>query len=148
MKGFFWGIVICFIICMCTGCTTTRYINIPEYHEVIKLKTDTFETHDTLFELNQVFIREVDSAAIAEFGIRLLENEKAYMIEKSKLQKQIQNAREVKIDTFIKRDSIPVPYPVEKNLTFGQRFRMGLLNWILGILAAFLALYILITKKS
>lgn len=140
LKGLFWGIVACALISMCTGCTTTRYINIPEFHEVVKVKTDSVLIRDTLYELNQVFIHEADSQAIAEFGIRLRENEKAFLIEKSKLQKQIQSAREVKTDTFVRRDSIPYPV-VQEVVTTKTDYR----GWFVA-LALMVPLILLIRK--
>lgn len=87
---------------------------------VEKVRTETIEKHDTLelrdtihHETNTI-IREVDSAMMAQYGIKLDGLQKAWLIERDNLLKEISRGREVSIVRDTLRDSIPVPYPVEK----------------------------------
>lgn len=132
IKGFVWGIVICLLIWLCSGCTTTKYVSVPEYHEVIKYSTDTLHTRDSIHVRDSVYyIIKGDSVFVNKWQTKYIERLKYIS----------------KTDTICRTDSISVPVYVEKSLTWYQRFRMGLLNWLLAIIAAFLGLYALIMKK-
>ena len=87
-------------------------------------------------------IREVDSATMAQYGIRLAQAEKAWLVQSDKLYKEIERLRESKRDSVFIHDSIPVPYPVPEpypvpaELTAWQKFRMnlgGIAFWLLII---------------
>ncbi len=98
-------IVVLLAILIICACTTTKYVPV----EVIKTeyKTNTvrdsiyFEKHDSIY-----FEKLGDTVTIHEWHIRY----KDRYIEVT--------------DTFLKTDSIPVPYPVEKQLTRWQQIKL------------------------
>ena len=44
LMGFILGLIVCLLITMCSSCTTTKYITVPEYH------TDTLMINKTLHD--------------------------------------------------------------------------------------------------
>ena len=114
-------LVVFAVMAMCSSCTTTKYIPVPEYH------TDTLIV--TQHQRDSIYIN--DSTVITEKGDTVT-------IEKWHT-KYVQ--KEVHDTTYIsKRDTIPQPYPVteyvEKPLAWWQKTLMylgGLVIVIFGI---------------
>ena len=130
IVGFIIGLWALFLMTMCTGCTTTKYVTVPEYH------TDTLRLvkvqHDSLVLKDSVYIREKGDTVL---------------IERWHTQYKW---REMHDTTYVsKTDSVPVPVPVIQEvpaeLTWWQQTRLYLAN-ILLILAA-LAAVIYVGKR-
>lgn len=123
-------IVILSLCALLTGCTTTKYVTVPEVHERWHHSTDTIHETDSIIDRQTTIIRELDSAAMAKFGIRLQGLQRAWLVENSRLQRELSALRQTKTDTVIACDSVPVPYPVVKEvaarLSAWQKFRMHL----------------------
>ena len=109
MAGFVLGIIACLLMTMCSSCTTTKYVPLPEYH------TDTLRI--TKYERDSIYVH--DSTLIREKGDTV-------MIERwhTRWRDRWQH------DTIYqsKTDSIPYPVEVEKEvpaqLTWWQQARM------------------------
>lgn len=112
-KRCFWVAVVMIAtvaICyMLTGCTTTKYVPVVEHHTEYVTKTDTFIKRDSIYCQ--------DSTSIHDKGDTVL-------IEKWHTEYRDRWRETVHTDSFIKRDSIPVPYPVEKKLTKWQQTKL------------------------
>lgn len=98
------------ILGMLSSCKT-KYVTVPEWHEVIVNK------HDTLFHRDSIYMKD------------------SFYVEKSGDTVSIYKTRYIYIDKWrdkivyrdsIKVDSIRVPYPVERELTFWQKTWMNL----------------------
>jgi hypothetical protein len=79
---------------------------------------------------------------MAKYGIQLKNAERAWLVKSEEMERTIQEllSRSEHKDTV--RDSIPVPYPVEKQvpaeLTWWQQTKMhigGVVLWLIGIAA-------------
>lgn len=130
-KRCFWTaatmIVIMAICCMLAGCTTTKYVPVVEHHTEYITKTDTFIQKDSIFCHDSTYIHDKGDTV-------LIEKWHTKYIDKWH--------ETVRTDSFIKRDSIPVPYPVEKKLTKWQQTK---LDWGgEAIIAVSLLLFIII----
>lgn len=109
------------IVMMLTGCTTARYVTVPEYHT------------DTLIQIkllkDSIYLK--DSTHVSEKGDTMkIEHWHTKYVKK-----------EVHDTTYIsKTDTVPKPYPVEveveveKPLTWWQKFRLSMANVILWFL--------------
>jgi hypothetical protein len=122
------------------GCTTTKYVPVTEKRTEHHWHTDSVKERDSTHTERETVIRELDSAAMARYGIQMQANQRAWLV----LQREMENRlRELEYRSAHKdtvRDSIPVPYPVEKQvpaqLTWWQQTRLHLANillWIVGI---------------
>ena len=126
------------------SCTTTKYVTVPEVHEMWHHQTDTIHQTDSIIDRQTTVIREVDSAAMAEYGIQLKDMQRAWLVERNSLRSELKALRETKADTVVVHDSIPKPVPVEvevpAELTWWQQARLHLANvllWTLGVVALF-----------
>ena len=108
------------------GCRSARYVPVPEWHTLYKTRADTVWRRDSVRDVQWMTVKEVDSAQLAALGIQIKGLKNALLIERNKLLQKISNEKTHKVDTVMQRDSIPVPYPVEKPLTKWQRWKMDL----------------------
>ena len=117
------------IVCVVMASCKTKVVTVPEVHEHWHHTTDTIERTDSVIDHQTTIVREVDSATMARFGIELNGMQKAWLVETDRLQRELSALRETRTDTIIERDSIPVPYPVEKEvpaqLSKWQKVKMG-----------------------
>ena len=84
---------------------------------------------------------QLDSAAMAAYGIRLQKAERAWLIQTDRLQRELSELKESKSDTVIKRDSVPYPVEVIKEvpaeLSWWQTARIYLANILLYAILIF-----------
>ena len=131
----FWIFVILLAVGWLTSCTTTKVVTVPEVHEQHHWHTDSVIKRDSVIHDRQTTIRELDSAAMAQYGIQLKQNEKAWMVSVAELRREVERLESMTADRDTVRDSIPVPYPVEKivpaELSWWQQARIHLANILL-----------------
>ena len=118
------GILLC---AMFSGCTTTKYVTVPEYH------TDT---------LRQVTVRH-DSVMVHD-SIHVSEKGDTVLIEKW----HTQYRDRWRADTIYQSKTDSIPYPVEvvkevpAKLTWWQQTRLHLANIVLWLLALLAVIYV------
>ena len=93
-----------FLACL-TGCKT-KYVTVPEYHQVFVEKHDTLVHRDSIFEKDSVWVM-VNGDTITTYKYKIL--------YKDRWREKIVYRDSLRVD------SIRVPYPVEKKLTFWQK---------------------------
>ena len=121
-----------FVIMSLTGCKTVKFVPVPEYHTLYKTRVDTVQ------RLDSVYFR--DSVYMAAKGDTVY-------LTKTHWRERFRNVYHVKVDTVMQRDSIRVPYPVEKPLTKWQQWKMDLGGWAMGVAAVLVILVILKVTK-
>ena len=126
-----------------SGCTTTgKVVTVPEVHEHHHWHSDTIRQTDSVVNNQTTVIREVDSATMAQYGIRLDKAQRAWLIQNDRLQREIERLQSISNTSDTVRDSIPVPYPVEK-LVPRERSKVEWALIVVGILSlVILILYI------
>jgi hypothetical protein len=105
------------LVCACSP----EVLTVPEVHNFYHHDTDSVFINDSVIDRQTTIIREVDSATMAQFGIQMERQQKAWLVQNEKLMKEISMLKQSKNDTVHIRDSIPVPYPVEKKVTAKER---------------------------
>jgi len=121
-----------------TACTTTREVVVPEVHEVHHHDHDSVYMHDSTYHERETIVMQLDSEAMAQYGIQLQAAERAWLVRTRELERQVQRLMEMKASIDSVRDSIPVPYSVEvqvpAELTWWQMTRMHCGEVLLGLL--------------
>lgn len=107
VAGFGWGILVCLLLSLLTGCKTVKYIPVET------VRTDT--AYITKQQRDSVVIR--DSIYVHEY-------QRGDTIYHDRIQYRDRWRDRWRTDTIYRSrtDSIAVPYPVEKPLTRWQRF--------------------------
>ena len=127
-----------------TACKETEYITVPEYHEVHHHHTDSIKQTDSVTVEKETVIMQLDSAAMAQYGIQLKSAERAWLVKTAELERRLQQLIENHTDTVHERDSVPYPVEVikeveiekplhwwQKALMFlGGAFIVGVAIWI------------------
>lgn len=142
------GIIITLILSLLlSSCKSIQYVPIEKTKTEYITRTDTVNKIDTLISEKETIIREADSSLVAELGIQLKENERAILILKRELERKTSKEFEHTTDTFIKTDTIQVPYPVERKLTKWEQTKIDIGEVCIGMLilvAIILIVFILI----
>lgn len=107
------------LVTLClAGCKTVKFVPVPEYHTLYKTRVDTVQHRDSVYFRDSVFIAAKGDTVY---------------LTKTHWRERFKNVYHIKADTIMQRDSIPVPYPVEKPLTNWQRWKMDLGGWAMGV---------------
>ena len=106
-------------VLMLQGCRT-KYVSVPEYHNVYVNKHDTLTKHDSVYQ--------------KEFVDRYVKGDTVFLT-KTKVDYRYKNIYKTLYRDSIKTDSIRVPYPVEKKLSRWQGLKMEVGGWAIGVLS-------------
>ena len=104
---------------MLQGCRT-KYVSVPEYHNVYVTKHDTLTKHDSIYQ--------------KEFVNRYVKGDTVFLT-KTKVDYRYKNIYKTLYRDSIKTDSVRVPYPVEKKLSRWQGLKMEVGGWAIGVLS-------------
>lgn len=115
-----------------TGCKMVKFVPVPEYHTLYKTRVDTVQLLDSVYFRDSVFIAAKGDTVY---------------LTKTHWREWFRNIYHAKTDTVMQRDSIRVPYPVEKPLTKWERWKMDLGGWAMGVVAVLVILVILKVTK-
>jgi len=113
--------ILAVIIAVCCCSCKTKTVLVPEYHTDTTYITKT--EYDSVWKHDSIYLHEYTKGETL-----FVEKEKWHTLYKEK----------IITDTLYKSkvDSIPVPYPVEKKLTFRQRCAIKLFPWLLMLMMA------------
>ena len=113
------------------------YVPVETVHEYVHHHTDTVHRTDTVTNTKETIIREAseaDSALLAQYGIRLKDNERLLLFLQKELDKEKSKEVEHHTDTVIKVESIQVPYPVEKKLPFWEKAKLASIGFSASVI--------------
>ena len=116
------------------GVCKSRYVPVETVRTEYKSTTDTVVKIDSFKTEKTTVIREAnenDSIMLAQMGFKLRDNERLLIMMQNQFDEIKSSQKEVKNDTVIVGDTIRVPYPVEKQLTFFQRLAIDWFSYIL-----------------
>lgn len=112
-----------------SSCTTTQYVPVPEVHEIYHNHTDSIIKQDSVIHEKETTIMQLDSAAMAQYGIKLKAAERAWLVKTKELERQIERLMEMSATKDSVHDSIPVPYEVVKEVPR----KRDTVDWVLTI---------------
>lgn len=104
------------------GCKT-KYVSVPEVH------TEYITRVDTTVRKDSVYLK--DSVYVERKGDTLYVNKTLY-------RDRYHNIYKVKMDTVVKRDSVNVAYPVEKEMSRSERLFVAMGKFFVALVIALL----------
>ena len=117
------------------SCGTTKYIPVTSEHTEHHWHTDSVKERDSVHTENTTIIREVDSAAMAKYGIQMQNNQRAWLVLQREMEQRLRELEHMTATHDTIRDSIPYPVEVVKEvpaeLTWWQQTRLHLANILL-----------------
>lgn len=118
-----WSIAIMVFSGLVLGGCKTKYVSVPEIH------TEYITSVDTTVRKDSVYLR--DSVYVERKGDTLYVNKTLYM-------DRYHNIYKVKKDTVVKRDSVNVAYPVEKEMSRSERLFVAMGKFFAALVIALL----------
>ena len=118
-----WSIAIMVFPGLVLGGCKTKYVSVPEIH------TEYITSVDTTVRKDSVYLR--DSVYVERKGDTLYVNKTLY-------RDRYHNIYKVKKDTVVKRDSVNVAYPVEKEMSRSERLFVAMGKFFAALVIALL----------
>lgn len=145
------AVIVALIVCAMLGsCTTTKYVPVTETRTEHHWHTDSVRERDSTHTERETIIREVDSAAMARYGIQMESNQRAWLVLQREMENRLRELEHMTAQRDTVHDSIPVPYPVEKQvptpLSWWQLARIYLGDAVLVAVVLLLA-YAIVGRK-
>lgn len=126
------GLALCALL---GSCATTKYVPVQQQRTEHHWHTDSVKERDSVHTENTTIIREVDSAAMAKYGIQMQNNQRAWLILQREIEQQLRELEHMTATRDTIHDSIPYPVDVVKEvpaeLTWWQQTRLHLANILL-----------------
>lgn len=116
-------IIILLILAICFVSCRTQYIPVESVRT--EYKTRDSIRFDSIYQRDSVYM--------------LVKDDTIYQYRYKYLYRYLTTNR---TDTILKHDSIPIPYPVEKQLSRWQTIKMVLGGWAFGLVIAFILMVI------
>ena len=139
-------IITCVLMAILSSCTTTKYVPVTETRTEHHWHTDTVRQRDSTHTERKTIIREVDSAAMAKYGIQMERNQRAWLVLQREMENRLRELEHMAAKRDTVRDSIPYPVEVIKEvpakLTWWQQTRLHLANIVLWLLALLAVIYV------
>jgi len=147
MKRFY--LIFVLFSLLLVGCSP-NVVTVEKTHTEYVHNTDTLTIKDTVRSNTNTIIREArpeDSLLLAQYGIRLRDNERMLLFLQKQLEQEKSESREVVHDTTIVRDTIPQIVTVEKELSWLDRQKIAL-EGMLKLLAVGFLFFVFIKLKK
>lgn len=136
------------LVVLCLMSCRTEYVPVTNTHELHHYHNDTIKQTDTVQNERTTIIRELDSAAMAQYGIELRNAERAWLVLQKDMERRISELMSASKDTIIQRDTIRVPYPVERQLSKWERIlRGGNVFLISLVIILFIVMFLAILRR-
>ena len=104
VAAFFLTALVCGLVgLLLGGCRSVRYVGVPEYHEVVKVRTDSVWVHDS---------------------VSLVVRGDTVFRDKYTTKYRWRYVDRVRQDTLWRRDSVRVPVPVERRLGWWEQAKV------------------------
>ena len=118
-----WNIVIMVLAGLALGSCKTKYVSLPEIHTEYITRVDTTVRMDSVYQRDSVYVERK--------GDTLYVNKTLY-------RDRYHNIYKVKTDTIVKRDSVNVAYPVEKEMSKSERLFVAMGKFFAALVIALL----------
>ena len=149
MQGMlFAAMLLAFALCLfLSSCKTTEYVAVPQQHTEHHWHTDSVHEKDSTYHEKTITIMQLDSVAMAKYGIQLKAAERAWLVKTAELEKQIARMSQMKADKDTVRDTITVIQQGKPatGMTWWKKVRMTLGDIALMVVA--LLVLIWVTKR-
>lgn len=120
-------ILIIFLGVLFGSCSSIKYVEVPVEHIVYVNKTDTMLKMDSVYCHDSVYIHSKGDTVYFEKWHTKYRDRIEY---------------KVKTDSFIKVDSVAVPYPVEKKLSKWEQVKMDFGGYMIVLIVIFIIAFL------
>lgn len=118
-----WNIVIMVFAGLVLGGCKTKYVSVPEIHTEYITRVDTTVRRDSVYLKDSVYVERKGDTMY---------------INKTVYRDRFHHIYRVKTDTIVKRDSVNVAYPVEKEMSRSERLFVAMGKFFAALVIALL----------
>lgn len=118
-----WNIVIMVFAGLVLGGCKTKYVSVPEIHTEYITRVDTTVRRDSVYLKDSVYVERKGDTMY---------------INKTVYRDRFHHIYKVKTDTIVKRDSVNVAYPVEKEMSRSERLFVAMGKFFAALVIALL----------
>ena len=118
-----WSIAIMVFAGLVLGGCKTKYVSVPEIHTEYITRVDTTVIMDSVYQRDSVYVER---------------NGDTLYVNKTLYRDRYHNIYKVKKDTVVKRDSVNVAYPVEKEMSRSERLFVAMGKFSAALVIALL----------
>jgi len=118
--------VVVMAVLLLLGCKNVELVPVETVHTEHHWHTDSIHQSDTIIKETQTTIMQLDSEAMARYGIHLRAAERAWLVRTAELEQRISELAKMTATHDTIHDTIPKPYPVP---VFDQGGSSGGLTW-------------------
>lgn len=118
-----WNIVIMVFAGLTLGSCKTKYVSVPEIHTEYITRVDTTVRRDSVYLKDSVYVERKGDTMY---------------INKTLYRDRYHDIYKVKTDTIVKRDSMNVAYPVEKEMSRSERLFVAMGKFFAALVIALL----------
>ena len=127
------------------GCKETEFVPVVETHDVHHWHTDSVKQTDSVYHEKTTTIMQLDSAAMATYGIQLKSAERAWLVKTAELERQIERLMAMSATKDSVHDSIPYPVEVIKEVP-REPSRLERILMLFGLLAIMVIIIFVVWK--
>lgn len=133
-KGCFWSFIIFIVLMMIIlfNSCSPKVIYVPEYHTEVVTRTDSVVKIDSVHVKDSVIIKQAGDT---------IEIDRWHTEYKDRWRER------VVVDSFIKVDSVSVPYPVEKKLSKWQQAKVDWGGWAMLFVVVLIFLFLIFALR-
>ena len=133
-KGCFWSFIIFIVLMMIIlfNSCSPKVIYVPEYHTEVVTRTDSVVKIDSVHVKDSVIIKQAGDT---------IEIDRWHTEYKDRWRER------VVVDSFIKADSVSVPYPVEKKLSKWQQAKVDWGGWAMLFVMVLIFLFLIFALR-
>lgn len=133
-KGCFWSFIIFIVLMMIIlfNSCSPKVIYVPEYHTEVVTRTDSVVKIDSVHVKDSVIIKQAgDTIEIDRWHTEFKDRWRERVV----------------VDSFIKIDSVSVPYPVEKKLSKWQQAKVDWGGWAMLFVVVLIFLFLIFALR-
>ena len=132
------AVAIVMIICSFTSCKSVEYVPVPQQHTEHHWHTDSVHQTDSVIMERETVVMQLDSEAMAAYGIQMKSAERAWLVKTAEMEKQIARMQSMSATRDTVKDTVTVVIPAgepKDTRTWWQKARMYIDGFAIGIVA-------------
>ena len=132
LRGALWGLLVCWLITLLAGCKTVRYVPVET------VRTDS--VYVDRYARDSVYLRD------SVYVNRWTQGDTVYV---DKVVTRYKYKDRLRHDTVavVRVDSVRVPYPIEKDLGWWEKTKIGVFPILIGMIAVLAFVVVWLVKK-
>lgn len=132
LKGLFWGLPACAVLTLLFGCRSVKYVHVPSV-SVDSVYVDRFH-RDSVYLHDSVFVNQWTQGDTV-------------FVDKLVTRYKYKDRWRHDTVAVVRADSVRVPYPIEKDLGWWERTKLGAFPVLVAIVTVLAFIIVWLVKK-